>query len=53
MKWGKVIAYLLALMIVMSIGIVWENYRYQTFKEVTKSDIGYWKWKFVFDNKSK
>jgi hypothetical protein len=34
-------------------GIRWDIYRWHTFQEVTDSDIGYWKWKFVIDdNKS-
>jgi hypothetical protein len=30
-------------------GIRWDIYRWHTFQEVTKSDIGYWKWKFVIE----
>lgn len=36
--------------IAVSIGVSWDVYRWRTFKEVTKSDVNYWKWKFVIDD---
>lgn len=30
--------------------VKWDIYRWHTFQEVTKSDVGYWKWKLVIDD---
>lgn len=46
----KTAVFILLVLLLVATGTMFEIYRWQEFQEVTGSEVGYWKWKFLFDN---
>jgi hypothetical protein len=44
------IGFALIVVAFIAAGIGWDVYKWKTFQEVTQSDIGYFKWKFVIED---
>lgn len=51
-SWFSIIATAIIFVALIFLAVWWDMYRWHSFQDVTNSDIGYWKWKFVFDQKS-
>jgi hypothetical protein len=49
----KAIKTLVMFLVIAFALIRWDIYRWHTFQDITNSDIGYWKWKFVIDAKGR
>lgn len=49
--WAYVLAILLFVGSMIAIAIAWDIWRWHTFQDLTNSDVGYWKWKFLIDTK--
>jgi len=49
----KLLGLILLIIIIIALAFMFDIYRWHTFQDVTNSDIGYWKWKFLFDNHKK
>jgi hypothetical protein len=52
----KLIAWVFMVLImggVLTLGISWDIYKWHQFQKVTHSDIGFWKWHFLFNPNKK
>lgn len=46
--WIKTIFIFIFAGILITLGISWDIWRWHAFQDITNSDVGYWKWHFLY-----